>query len=293
MAGLLRPTESWPAPAHGGSFLFDRGPSYTQGPRYHQGLDVPYPVGTPLYASGDGEVTAVGDTGTSWGYGRYVKVQYGIFAVLLGHNSQVNVRVGQNVTSATQLASSGGRKGAPGAGSSSGPHSHIELTQSGAIIDPDNLSPRGGLAGGNPTPLPVWKDDTMFRLVADASSATVWVVGASGKRVGLASPYHLTLMMRLFKSTDAADKMLAAELDICATYLKLVDATDTLTVPAPDVDEQAIIDGILAGLPDVPVPSVDPTAIAAAVDTALADDFAGVNANINDQPTHFEIAPKE
>lgn len=153
MGALLRPTENWPAPAQGGTFMADRGAGYTQGPRYHQGVDVPYTVGTPLYASEVGTVAAVGDTGTSWGYGRYVKVQYGIFAVLLAHCSQVSVKVGQNVWPNTLLGYSGGGKGAPGAGSSNGPHTHIELTQSGAIIDPANLSPRGTFAGGNTTPL--------------------------------------------------------------------------------------------------------------------------------------------
>lgn len=36
---------------------------------------------------------------------------------------------------------------------------------------------------------------------------------------------------------------------------------------------------------------VDPVAIAAAVEASLVDEFAGVNANIDDQPTEFKIVP--
>jgi D-alanyl-D-alanine carboxypeptidase len=158
------------------------------------------------------------------------------------------------------------------------------FTREFGAADPNHFTHTTTITAGTGeeiTPLPVWKDDTMFRLVAEATTDRIWIIGASGKRAQIATPTHLQLLRRLFASTNADDKMLLAEIDICAAYLKAVDATDTLTITPPDVDEQAIINGILAALPTNP--EFDTAALAAAVDTALADNFAAI-------PTPGQIA---
>jgi murein DD-endopeptidase MepM/ murein hydrolase activator NlpD len=78
-----------------GTYLYDRGPNHV--PRYHQGCDIRVPVGTPIYASGEGVVTGVFNTGNHSGFGRYVQVQYGTLQVRTAHMSSANVIVGQRV----------------------------------------------------------------------------------------------------------------------------------------------------------------------------------------------------
>lgn len=156
-SALFRPCASNADPVKGGSYLFDRGPNYATGPRYHQGLDVPIGVGTPLYASGEGTVVAASQTNTG-AAGWYVTVDYRVAGFVVRvttmHHSQVNVRVGQKVTLSTVLGLSGGKKGAPGAGSSQGPHLHFEVTIGGVYQDPDKiLNPRSSSAGTPGTPI--------------------------------------------------------------------------------------------------------------------------------------------
>jgi hypothetical protein len=156
--------------------------------------------------------------------------------------------------------------GDPHGSSWSGPHLHygtgpgILCATSGTTYNPLPLveAVLGGTSGGGTTPIPVWKDDTMFRIVKEANADPIWIVGASGKRARIATTQHADLLRRLFKSTNGDDPMLLAEIDICASYLRAVDATDTIVGAAVDV-----------------------AAIAAAVDVALADDFAEVNANVD------------
>jgi hypothetical protein len=55
-----------------------------------------------------------------------------------------------------------------------------------------------------------------------------------------------------------------------------------------------IVDGVLAAVAAgiTVTADVDEAAIAASVEARLADEFAGVNANIDDQPTEFTVSPK-
>lgn len=143
---LLWPLDS-NAVAAGGGYMADRGAGHV--PRYHQGVDVPVGVGTPIYGSGDGTVATVANTGPTAGYGLYVQVQYGALKVITAHMSSTDVTVGQAVTSSTVLGKSGGTKGAFGAGDATGPHCHVETHLNGTLVDPHSqLSPRNGAAGG-------------------------------------------------------------------------------------------------------------------------------------------------
>lgn len=143
---LLWPLDS-NAVSTGGGYMADRGAGHV--PRYHQGVDVPVGVGTPIYGSGAGTVVTVANTGPTAGYGLYVQVQYGNLKVITAHMSSTDVAVGQSVTSSTVLGKSGGTKGAFGAGDATGPHCHVETHLNGTLVDPHSqLSPRNGAAGG-------------------------------------------------------------------------------------------------------------------------------------------------
>lgn len=121
---------------------------------FHQGLDFPCPVGTPMIAMADGIVThAHGGDGPAKGfdgYGRIVVVKYAanLFA-LYAHLDSVGVAVGDHVTRAQPIAKSGRtafKKGDPA--HLCGPHLHFELATTGypkprdtRMADWDRLDP--------------------------------------------------------------------------------------------------------------------------------------------------------
>jgi murein DD-endopeptidase MepM/ murein hydrolase activator NlpD len=129
LAALRRPPPAiplpleWPlsAPSLGDPF----GP---RGDRWHTGIDLPAPVGTPVYAARSGEVVWSG-----WrdGYGLLVTVAHGHGErSMYAHLSRIDVRVGVWV-------GQGVRVGLIGAtGDATGPHLHFEVHVRGAAIDP-------------------------------------------------------------------------------------------------------------------------------------------------------------
>jgi murein DD-endopeptidase len=135
-AGLVWPTTNTSV-SPGGEYGADRGAGHS--PRYHQGVDLALPVGTALYGSGTGKVTNIANTGSTSGYGLYVTVTYGSTSVITAHMSSVSVSVGQAVTSGTLLGKSGGARGSAGAGDSTGPHCHVEVRVSGALVNPNSV----------------------------------------------------------------------------------------------------------------------------------------------------------
>ena len=90
--------------------------------RMHAGVDFPTPVGTPLYAAGDGTVSFVG---TQSGYGNVIEIEHPLAGKLTryAHLSRVadGVRVGSAVTRGQTVAYSGNT------GLSTAPHLHYEV----------------------------------------------------------------------------------------------------------------------------------------------------------------------
>ena len=88
---------------------------------YHNGYDIAVPVGTQVYPTQSGTVYFAG---AHRGYGNLVAVQHGEgYVSFYGHNSQVLVKVGQQVDTDTVIALSGST------GRSTGPHVHYEIRQ--------------------------------------------------------------------------------------------------------------------------------------------------------------------
>lgn len=90
----------------------------------HSGLDIPMPVGTPLYAMWDGIVAwSDVDTAANGGYGEYVRVSYPElgFDSLSGHMSLRDVHNGDIVRRGQRIGTSGNT------GNSTGPHLHLEI----------------------------------------------------------------------------------------------------------------------------------------------------------------------
>ena len=87
---------------------------------FHTGYDFANIVGTPIYATADGEVILAG--GGNSGYGYYVKILHAHgFVSLYAHTSAVLVEKGQRVRRGDQIALLGAT------GSATGPHVHYEI----------------------------------------------------------------------------------------------------------------------------------------------------------------------
>ena len=99
--------------------------------RMHAGVDFPTPVGTPLYATGDGRVRSVGRQG---GYGTVVEIEHPLAGKFTryAHLSRVaeGVRVGAVVRRGQTVAYSGD------SGLSTAPHLHYEVRKLDAAETP-------------------------------------------------------------------------------------------------------------------------------------------------------------
>ncbi len=98
--------------------------------KYHNGLDFRAPIGTEVYATGDGQVVIAGYNG---GFGKCVEIDhdYG-FKTIYGHLSEIMVTDGQNIKRGDLIGMSGNT------GTSTGPHLHYEIRQYGKVKDPYN-----------------------------------------------------------------------------------------------------------------------------------------------------------
>jgi murein DD-endopeptidase MepM/ murein hydrolase activator NlpD len=115
----------------------------------HQGVDIAMAVGTDVRPIAPGKVTKV-ITGGSGAAGTYVQVTHpdGKVSEYM-HLKEALAKVGDEVTPSSIIGKSGGAKGDIGAGSSTGPHLHLQLkTGSGEPIDPTSLPGLAGLTKG-------------------------------------------------------------------------------------------------------------------------------------------------
>jgi hypothetical protein len=106
----------------------------------HHGIDFGVRENTNVTAAADGVVTEVGNGG---GYGNYVIIKHGSKSTLYAHLNSSSVKVGQAVKGGQIIAKSGGRKGAPGAGASTGPHLHFEVRDNGGRGAQGRVNPAG------------------------------------------------------------------------------------------------------------------------------------------------------
>ena len=102
--------------------------------QFHQGIDKPARVGTPVKSALDGEVIFVGNSGN---YGLLIKIQHaGNLESRYAHLSGANVSVGDTVRSGEVIGFSGQ------SGNATGPHLHFEIRSGGSPIDPTSYSSR-------------------------------------------------------------------------------------------------------------------------------------------------------
>lgn len=115
-------------------------PEYTSrfGRRFsemHMGLDVAAPIGTPVLAADDGEVT-----GSSWmgGLGKAVVITHADGKkTVYAHNNDLLLKVGERVNRGQIIAFSGST------GRSTGPHIHFEVRYQDVALNPEDFLPYG------------------------------------------------------------------------------------------------------------------------------------------------------
>src|ERR1051326_257092 len=99
--------------------------------QFHPGMDFAAPLGTPIYATGDGVVERA-DDGES-GYGNHVVINHGFgYQTLYGHMSRIACTVGQKVKRGQIIGYVGST------GLSTAPHCHYEVIKNGEKINPVN-----------------------------------------------------------------------------------------------------------------------------------------------------------
>lgn len=96
--------------------------------RMHAGVDIPGPVGTPIYATADGTIARAERAG---GYGNLVEVDHGKgIATRYGHLSRILVMPGSHVQRGQLIALMGST------GRSTGSHLHYEVRIDGHAVNP-------------------------------------------------------------------------------------------------------------------------------------------------------------
>ena len=99
--------------------------------RQHQGVDLPYPTGTPVHAAFDGRVRFASRCS---GYGNLIIIRHlNGLETFYGHLSQINVELDQWVSAGDVIGLGGST------GRSTGPHLHFETRYKGYAFDPQWL----------------------------------------------------------------------------------------------------------------------------------------------------------
>lgn len=100
--------------------------------KMHTGTDFSLPTGTPVYATGDGQVVY---TKTKFsGYGKHIKIKHGFgYQTLYAHLSEFLVKSGQKVKRGQIIGYSGNT------GGSTAPHLHYEVIKDNKKVNPVNF----------------------------------------------------------------------------------------------------------------------------------------------------------
>jgi murein DD-endopeptidase MepM/ murein hydrolase activator NlpD len=99
--------------------------------KFHYGIDFTAPVGTEVYATGDGLVSEVSTSKV--GYGKYIQIDHGYgYSTLYAHLQNFNVRQGQRVKRGEIIGFVGN------SGTSTAPHLHYEVHRNGTAVNPQS-----------------------------------------------------------------------------------------------------------------------------------------------------------
>ncbi len=99
--------------------------------KMHAGIDFTAPIGTPIYATGDGVIIAAGN---ERGYGNRLMINHGYgYVTKYAHMSRFKSKKGQRVKRGDVIGYVGNT------GASTGPHLHYEVFKNGKAVNPINF----------------------------------------------------------------------------------------------------------------------------------------------------------
>jgi len=120
--------KGWPAGGRVTSGFGPREHPVSGEEKFHSGLDVAAPPGTPVRVTADGVASFSGWSGSS---GNLVVIEHGFgYSTFYAHNKMNTVRVGQVVKRGDVVAYVGST------GNTTGPHLHYEVWQNGRPVNP-------------------------------------------------------------------------------------------------------------------------------------------------------------
>ncbi len=98
--------------------------------KFHKGIDIAAPKGTPVYASASGKIICCEYKKN--GYGNLIVIDHGddLFTCY-GHLNTINVKKGQIIKQGSKIGTVGST------GRSTGPHLHFEVRKGEQLIDPE------------------------------------------------------------------------------------------------------------------------------------------------------------
>jgi len=118
----------WPVEGKVGSSFGEREDPFNGEGKFHSGVDIEAPYGTPVRAAADGEATG---ESMGAGYGRQVVLNHGHdLLTIYGHLSSVAVLPGQHVTRGQVIGYVGQ------SGRATGPHLHYEVRVHNVPVNP-------------------------------------------------------------------------------------------------------------------------------------------------------------
>ena len=226
------------------------------GGRRHQGTDYHCPIGTPIYATGNGRVvTNVAESGVGISFGNYVSIAYADSRVTLdGHlRERSRLAVGTLVGSDT-IVGYVGMSGNAIYADPPGPHDHHQVWINGLLVDPEGFY-GAAVAGSGSTLIPVTQsgvDPMSFAIVPNPGGNISVQSLITGNYVSVGSTYHVSLLQRV-KKNDNNDAMVPAEQDIVHAYLNTINPP----APAPVVPPVSLTSAQIAAIGAaviVPVP---------------------------------------
>ena len=139
--------------------------------KMHTGVDWAAPMGTPIFAAGNGAIDEIGGKG---GYGKYVRVRHANgYQTAYGHMTAFarGLNVGSHVRQGQVIGFVGST------GLSTGAHVHYEILVNGRFVDPMRIKlPRGRVLEG--LPLALFEKDRDQLELADRAHAGARGAGA-------------------------------------------------------------------------------------------------------------------
>jgi murein DD-endopeptidase MepM/ murein hydrolase activator NlpD len=101
---------------------------FTRERKFHSGLDLGAPRGTPIYAAAGGTIVHCGHQG---GYGKIIEIRHtGTMRTRYAHLHQIKVKPGQVINASTVIGTVGST------GRATGPHLHYEVIKNGQHVNP-------------------------------------------------------------------------------------------------------------------------------------------------------------